>query len=235
MRKLIPFCLSIALLVTGLVLIPAARSNAQTPGLVSSIFSRMDRNKRSLKSLRANISMHKYNSQLRDSDTYQGVVMYIPGSGASGNAFVRLEWTSPQREILAVGNGSYDLYKPRQNLVYRGKTGSIKSSKDNDVLALMSMSTAQLRARFGELEDVREETLWGGVWTQHFKATPKGAAGYKYIEVWVDKDGMPVQTKMVEKNNDSTTVRLTNVEKNPSIPMDQFKLNLDSNVKVVKG
>jgi outer membrane lipoprotein-sorting protein len=234
MRKLLPLCL-IALLVSGFAFLPAAPANAQTAGLVSSIFSRMDKNKRNLKSLKADISMIKYNSQIRDTDTYQGIVLYIPGA-TSGNAFIRLEWTKPMREILAVANGNYDLYKPRQNLVYRGKTnGRVKSSRDNDVLALMSMSAAQLRTKFGELEDLRDETLWGGVWTQHFKATPKGAASYKYIEVWVDKDGMPVQTKMVEKNDDSTTIRLTNVQKNASIPMDQFKLHLDSNVKVVKG
>ena len=235
MKKLIPFCLSVAVLATSSVFISRGRAHAQTAGLVSSIFSRMDRQKRSLKSLRANISMTKYNSQLRDSDSYQGIVLYIPGGGGSSSAFVRLEWTKPLSEILTVANGNYDLYKPRQNLVYRGRTGSIKSSKDSDVLALMNMSAAQLRARFGELEDVREETLWGGVWTQHFKATPKTAAGYKYIEVWVDKEGMPVQTKMVEKNDDSTTMRLTNVQKNASIPMDQFKQNLGSNVKVIKG
>jgi outer membrane lipoprotein-sorting protein len=44
-----------------------------------------------------------------------------------------------------------------------------------------------------------------------------------------------VQTKMVEKNDDSTTVRLMNVEKNQNIPLDQFKLKLDGNVKHVKG
>jgi outer membrane lipoprotein-sorting protein len=234
MKKFVPLCLSIALLLS-VVFLPVSGTKAQTAGLVSSLFSRMEKNKRSLKSLRANINMIKYNSQVRDTDNYQGIVLYIPG-GTSGNAFVRLEWTKPISEILAVANGNYDLYKPRQNLVYRGKTnGRVKSSRDNDVLTLMSMSAAQLRARFGDLEDVHDETLGGGVWTQHFKATPKGAAGYKYIEVWVDKDGMPVQTKMVEKNDDSTTIRLTNVEKNASIPMDQFKLNLGSNVKVVKG
>jgi len=235
MKKLVPLSLSIVLLVSGVVSLPGSGTNAQTPGLVSSILSRMKRNERSLKSLRANISMHKYNSQLRDTDTYQGIVFYIPGSNGSGSAFVRLEWTNPQREILTVAKGNYDLYKPRLNVVYRGKTDSVKGKGNNDVLALMSMSTAQLRAKFGELEDVREETLPGGVWTQHFRATPKGAASYKYIEVWVDKDGMPVQTKMVEKNDDSTTMRLSNVEKNSSIPMDQFKQTLDSRVKVVKG
>jgi outer membrane lipoprotein-sorting protein len=234
MKKLFPFALSIALLAGTVVFLPASGTKAQTAGLVSSIFSRMERNKRSLKSLKANITMLKYNSQIRDTDKYQGLVLYIPGANNS-SAFLRLEWTSPISEILAVANGNYDLYKPRQNLVYRGKTGTIGSKRDNDVLALMSMSPAQLRARFGELEDLRDETLWGGVSTQHFKATPKGGASYKYIEVWVDADGMPVQTKMVEKNDDSTTMRLTNVQRNASIPMDQLKLNLGSNVKVVKG
>ncbi|HKP37339.1 MAG TPA: outer membrane lipoprotein carrier protein LolA [Pyrinomonadaceae bacterium] len=195
----------------------------------------MERNKRSLKSLRANISMTKYNSQLRDTDSYQGMVLYIPGATGNSGSFVRLEWTKPAHEILAIANGDYTLYKPRLNQALKGKTGSVKGKRDNDVLALMNMSAAQLRTRFGDFEDLRDETLWGGVWTQHFKVTPKGPASYKYIEVWVDKDGMPVQTKMVEKNDDSTTMRLSNVERNASIPMDQFKLNLDSSVKIIKG
>ena len=49
------------------------------------------------------------------------------------------------------------------------------------------------------------------------KVTPKTTANYKYIELWIDKEGMPVQTKMVEKNDDSTTVRLTNVARNQTI------------------
>ena len=235
MKKTFPLCLIVALLVGGVAFVPASRANAQTAGLVSSILSRMERNKRNLKSLRADISMTKYNSQLRDSDTYQGIVLYIPGAAGNSSSFVRLEWTRPQHEILAVANGNYALYRPRLGQVIKGRTGAIKSQKDSDVLALMNMSAAQLRSRFGEFEDLRDETLWGGVWTQHFKVLPKGAASYKYIEVWVDKDGMPVQTKMVEKNDDSTTVRLTNVERNASIPMDQFKLDLPSNVRVIKG
>jgi outer membrane lipoprotein-sorting protein len=97
------------------------------------------------------------------------------------------------------------------------------------------MSATQLRTRFGEFQDGREETLWGGVVTTHFKTYPKVAATYKYIEVWIDSEGMPVQTKMVAKNDDATTVRLTNLAKNQTIPLDQFKQNLDATVKRVKG
>lgn len=235
MRKLFPVCLSLALLVSSLAFLPAPSVNGQIPGLVSAAISRMEKNKRSLKSLRANISMEKYNSQLRDSDKYQGVVMYIPGGTGNNSAFMRLEWTRPKHEILVTSNGNYTAYQPRLKQAYQGKTSKIKSERDSDVFALINMSAAQLRTKFGEFQDVREEILWGGVWTQHFKAIPSGPASYKYIEVWVDKDGMPVMTKMVEKNGDATTVHLSDVARNTPIPMDQFKLNLDSSVKIIKG
>lgn len=234
MKKFISPLLSAPLIAAILVLTAAPAVTSQTAGLVSSTLTRMERAKRSLKSMRANISMEKYNAQLHDSDTFSGIVLYIPGA-TNGSAFLRLEWTKPQHETLAVANGNYMLYRPRLGLVYVGKTNSIKSEKDSDVLALMNMSSTQLRTRFGDFEDCREETIWGGVTTTHFKATPKVAASYSYIEVWVDEGGMPVQTKMVEKNGDSTTVRLTNVEKNQALPMDQFTLKLDSSVKRVKG
>jgi outer membrane lipoprotein-sorting protein len=235
MKKIFTLSLTIGLVLTVLSIPSTSTASPQSAGFVSAVLSRMEKNQRSLKSMRANISMVKYNAQLRDEDKYQGLVLYIPGASGSASAFVRLEWTQPQHEILAVANGIYSLYRPRLNTVLEGKTGSLKSQKDSDVLSLMNMSATQLRTRFGEFQEQREETLWGGVWTQHFKVTPKAAASYKYIEVWVDKEGMPVQTKMVEKNDDSTTVRLTNVEKNANIPLDQFKLKLDGNVKHVKG
>jgi outer membrane lipoprotein-sorting protein len=235
MKKIFSLSLLVGFLLTALSIQPGFVARAQGPGFVSSLYSRMEKNQRSLKSLRANISMVKYNAQLRDEDKYQGLVLYIPGAAGSSTAFVKLEWTHPQHEILAVANGLYGLYRPRLGTVIEGKTGSIKSQKDGDVLALMNMSAGQLRTRFGEPQDKREETLWGGVWTQHIKVTPTTAASYKYIELWVDKEGMPVQTKMVEKNDDSTTVRLMNVEKNQTIRLDEFKLKLDGNVKHVKG
>src|SRR5438874_1627619 len=233
MKKIISPTLVVMLL--AVMIAGFASSVSAQAGMVSSVLTRMERAKQSLKTLRANISMSKYNSQLRDTETFSGVVLYIPGAAGSSSAFVRLEWNKPQHEILTVGNGSYSLYRPRLNMVLEGRTGAMKSQQDSDVLALMNMSATQLRTKFGDLQDGREETLWGGVRTTHFTAVPKAAASYKYIEVWIDDSGLPVQTKMVEKNDDSTTVRLSNVEKNQTIPMDQFTLKLDSSVKRVKG
>jgi outer membrane lipoprotein-sorting protein len=221
------------LILTVLCAAPARRTDAQTAGMMSSLISRMQRSSQNLKTLRANINMWKYNSQLREEESYSGVVRYVPVQ--RGDAFVYLEWTKPQHEFLVSANGNYSLYRPRLGIVYEGKTNSMRNRSDSDVLSLLSMSSAQLRARFGEFQDMTKETLGGGVATTHFKATPKGPANYRHIEVWIDEEGMPVQTKMVEKNDDATTIRLTNLEKNQTIPSSDFKLSLPANVKHVKG
>ncbi|HSP61525.1 MAG TPA: hypothetical protein VLQ90_00930, partial [Pyrinomonadaceae bacterium] len=178
MKRLFSFSLVVGLFLATMSIAPASRTSAQSAGLVSSILNRMERQKRNLKTLRADITMEKYNSQLQIKETWSGIVLYIP---AAGNAFVRLEWNSPQHEILTTENGNYILYRPRKGMAYYGKTNSIGSRNDSDVLALMNMSATQLRTRFGEFQDMRDETLWGGVATTHFKVYPKVAASYKYI------------------------------------------------------
>jgi outer membrane lipoprotein-sorting protein len=199
---------------------------------VSSVLARMEKNRQTLKTLRAGISMEKYNSQLRDSDTFQGVVIYVPGSGRQ--ASVRIDWSKPRREVLAVQNGKYSIYRPTLKVMYTG-TSNKQVDKAGGILAMMYMSRQQLEARFQPVKDVREETLWGGVSTIHLTLVPKGNASFKYAEIWIDSSGMPVQTKVVEKNDDSTTMRLTSLEKNIKINSDDFNIKVDSDVKVVKS
>ena len=232
MKKLVPPTL-VALMLAALVAIPLPKANAQA-GLVSSMLTKMERQKQSLRTLSADISMEKYNSQLGDSDKYYGTIRYIPAGGKAAS-LVRLDWNKPQQEILVVANGGYILYRPRLNQAIIGTSGTVRNAKDSDVLALLNMSAAQLRSRFGDFQDTREEVIWGGVHTTHVKAVPKTAASYKYIELWVDDAGLPVQTKMVEKNDDSTTMRLSNVSRNGNLDKGIFDLKLDSNVKRIKG
>jgi outer membrane lipoprotein-sorting protein len=176
--------------------------------------------------------MEKFNSQLGTNDRSTGIVSYLPGAGR--NASVRIEWNSPQHEIIAVQNGKYVLFRPRLRVAYTGS--STKGPRPaNGILDMMYMSRQQLEARFQPLQDVREETLWGGTSTIHLTLIPKGNASYKYAEIWIDAAGMPVQSKIVEKNDDSTTMRLSGLEKNIKLSSDDFQIKLDSDVKVIKS
>lgn len=232
MKKIVPLGLMLAMLVGAITLVSPKPASAQSAGLVSAVLNRMERNRQSLRSLRASLSMEKYNAQLRDSEKYSGVVLYVPGSGR--DASVRIEWQKPQHEILAVANGQYTLFRPRLNMAYKGSSKSNRN-KAGGVLEMMYMTKQQLEARFQPVKDVREETLWGGVSTIHLTLVPKGNASFKYAEIWVDSSGMPVQTKIVEKNDDATTMRLSSLDRNARISSEEFSLKLDSNVKIVKG
>ena len=231
MKRLIPAGLIAAFIVSALVIVFPATSNGQGAGLVSSVLSRLEKNRASLKTLRSSISMVKYNSQLGVEEKYNGVVIYMPTSGKQ--AAVRIDWSSPRREVLAVSNNQYTIYRPKLNIVYKGNARDKREA--GGIMDMLNMSRQQLETRFQPVQDVREETLWGGVSTIHLTLVPKGNAGYKYAEVWIDNSGMPVQTKIVEKNDDSTTVRLTGLEKNQKISSSEFEVKLEPNTKIVKS
>jgi len=232
MKRFIPLGLVAVLTLFAFIAVSPTAANGQSAGLVSSVLNRLEKNRASLKSLRAGLTMEKYNSQLGTNDKSTGVVSYQPGSGR--NASVRIEWTSPQHEIIAVQNGKYTLFRPRLKTAYTGS--STKGPRPaNGILDMMYMSRQQLEARFEPLKDVREETIWGGISTIHLTLIPKGNASYKYAEVWIDASGMPVQSKIVEKNDDSTTMRLSALEKNIKLSSEEFQIKLDSDVKVIKS
>lgn len=233
MKRLISSGLVITFILSALVIVSPTTTNGQGAGLVSSVLSRMEKNRQSLKTLRAGISVVKYNSQLGVEDKYNGVVIYMPSAGRQ--ASVRIDWTSPRREVLAVNNNKYTIFRPALSTAYTGDARKMKDNKAGGLMEMMNMSRGQLESRFHPVKDVREETLWGGVGTIHLTLVPKGDASYKYAEVWIDSAGMPVQTKIVEKNDDSTTMRLTNLEKNQKINHSDFDVKLDSNVKIVKS
>ena len=234
MKKMFAPALAALMLLASLSVAPP-RAQAQGPGLISSILNKMDRNRRSLGSLRAAITMQKYNAQLKDADNYTGEVQYVAAKGRDAN--VRVDWARPVQEILAVSGGQYKLYRPRLKTVYEGsaKSGS-KNAKANNVLGLaLNMSSAQAKSQFN-VEIVGEGELYSGsphVWW--LKLVPRGNQGFQFAEVWVTDDGMPIQTRVTEKNGDATTVRLTNIQRNPNIPMDTFQLPLPEGTKIVKG
>lgn len=228
MKRLVPLGLAFALLLGIAVSFPTTDVKAQA-GFISSVLNRMERNRQSLKSLRASVDMVKYNAQIGDEDKYKGVVLYVPATGR--NAYVRLDWSSPQRETLAVADGQFTLFRPRLQTAYKGKAGTGRG-KGSAAFEFLNMSRQQLASRY-DVQPMGEETLWGGVSTSHVKLVPRGGASFKYAEAWIDSQGMPVQTKVIEKNDDSTTVRLTNMQRNVNIPLEEFFLKLDSKVKII--
>lgn len=232
MKKLSLMALAFALLV-GASFVPPATAAAAPQGaqLVSSLFTKMERNRQSLKSLRANVQIVKVDARFGEEKSW-GSVQYVPGAGRNAN--VRLDFNRPRQEVLAVKDGQYVYYKPKANMAYKGRSNN--APKGGSLLSFVfNTSGAQMRNDFnyeymgdGELEA-------GGAHVTWIKLVPKGGAEFKFAEIWVDDSGMPIQTRITERNGDSTLVRLSGIQKNARIPSNAFDISLPSSVKVVNS
>lgn len=207
----------------------------ETPAqILKEILKRMDSHNKSVTSLQGSIKMNKFNAQLGENDLSEGTLSYLPGRSES-QIYVRIDWAKPVVEHLAVANGQYVLYRPRTKQAIVGKVDSVKGNgKAGGALAFMSMSKAQLSENY-DVDYKGEETVTSGVNTWHLVLTPKKPTSYKSADLWVNSDGMPVQAKIVEKNNDTTTVLISNVKKNGTIKAKIFKISPPKGTAIVQG
>ena len=225
--------LSLTTVALALLLGVFAVTETKAQGVLGEILKRMEVNRNSITTLRSNITMVKYDSVLKVSDEYQGTSMYLPLKGR--DALVRIDWAKPAQETLAVANGKYVIFRPRINQAIIGSAKDAKGSgKANGALSFMNMSKAQLKANY-DIKYLGEEIVSDGTRTAHLQLIPKTAQSYKSAELWVDKDGMPIQAKIIEKNNDTTTVLLSNIKKNADINASAFNVKLPDNVQRIKG
>jgi outer membrane lipoprotein-sorting protein len=210
-------------------------NDANGQGVLGEVLRRMDLNNKSLQSIQANVTMVKHNPQLNVSDTYTGTTSYLPKTKKNG-MYMRLDWAKPTVEQISVIGDDYELYKPSINQVYTGKVGKAKnSSSAGGALAFMSMSKDQLKQNYN-ISFLGEEKIGSGTQVAHILLTPKAAASYKTAELWVDPNGMPLQAKVTEQNNDTTNVLLENIRKNVTLNASIFKLAYDKRkVKVIKA
>jgi len=207
-------------------------SVTETKAQLNEILKRMDDHNKSLSSLRAEVTMVKFNAQLKDSETIVGTTIYRPRPGK--DALVRIDWRKPD-ESLAVIDKQYIIYRPRIPQAIIGTVDQAKgSAKAGGALSFMSMSKAQLKQNY-DIVYLNEGTLSDGTKTIHLELTPKTRQKYKNAEIWVDANGMPVQSKVMEHNGDTTTILLSKLEKNIPIAGENFKIKLPKGLKPVKA
>ncbi len=212
-----------------------AVTEIRAQNIIPEILKRMENNRSLLKTLRADVTMDKYNPQLDARDVTQGTLIYLPGKNER-DMYIRIDWTKPVQEQLAVIKGEYTLYRPRLGQAIIGKVDSAKNSAGaGNALAFMSMSKEQLKTNYTYIY-LGDEVVKSGAKTVHLELTPKKANKYKKAELWVDYDGMPVQAKVVETNNDATTVLLSNLQKNATINAKVFVIDYPKkSTKIIRG
>jgi len=202
--------------------------------VLSEVLKRMDSMNKSLVSLKADVRMEKLNAQLGETDTTSGTTSYLPKTNKRV-MYARIDWTKPVQEQIVIIGDAYKLYRPRLNQVIVGKVDKAAHSNKvpGNALAFMSMSKAQLQENY-TVNYIGQETA-GGSSTWHLELVPKVKTSYKTAELWVDSDGMPIQAKVIEQNSDTSTILLSNVQKNVTISASDFNLVLPKGVKQIQA
>jgi outer membrane lipoprotein-sorting protein len=206
-------------------------ANAQ----IRDVLTRMDDFNKGLQSLKADVTMVKYDVVLKDSDIYAGNTMYLPKSKTQSDRAIKLSWTKPAVEQMLVRGDHYELYRARANQLIRGKVQNVKKGGAGavSVLSFLSMSKVQMKQNY-DIVYLGDEKLSTGDLTFHLQLTPKKVTDHKSVELWVDKDGMPLQVKTTALNNDTTTVLLTNAKVNKTLNGEDFALQYPKDVAIIE-
>jgi len=229
MKNFLRYGLTAAALTLMLGAFGATQTNAQ----INEILKRMDTHYQALKSLQANVAREVYNAQLDETDKMAGNISLRPGKGR--NFALRLDWTQPKAEIMTVVNGQYMAYIPGIKRAYTGNSESkTAQEKGGSALRIMSMSREEIKANY-DVEYLGQETVAGGIPTWHLKLTPKAKSNYKFANIWVDGNGMPLMGKITQLNNDTDSILLSNLRKNVSIPGSVFSYKIPSGTEIVKS
>lgn len=222
-------------LVMGVAFMISIVSVGESRGQLREILKRIDNHNRTLQSLQAGVTMVKYDAVLKVHDTSVGSTSYLPQAGKRVR-YVRVDWTKPAEEQMAVIGDDYEVYRPRLNQVIVGKVQKAQGRQGvGNALGFVNMSKAQLEANY-DTTFIGVEDISGGVRTWHILLTPLSPTKYKTADLWIDADGMPRQARINEHNNDTTTVLLSNIQKNVTINGDIFRLAYDKKkVKIIKA
>jgi outer membrane lipoprotein-sorting protein len=226
--------------VVGLALLLAgadhsASANAQ-PQLLTGILNKMEKAHQDLKSLKAEMVLEKTNTQIGVTDSEVGQLLYKPGTPKSKQK-LRIDYTKPSKDILAVDGDNIVYYQPRINQAFKGQASKVSKGKQGGFAQFITIGlSGSLKSASGKynVSFVKDEMV-EGMMTSVLRLAPKSNDQFTSIDIWVNQqNGFPVRFSGTERNGDLTMVTLKNLQLNTNVPNDAFALNLPNGTKVVK-
>jgi outer membrane lipoprotein-sorting protein len=235
MKKLIPPAIiaGIFLLLAGVYAAASANSQAQ---LLTGILNKMEKAHQDLTSLKAEIVLEKTNTQIGVTDSEYGQLLYKPGAGKSKQK-LRIDYTKPSKDILAVDGDNIIYYQPRINQAFKGLASKLSKGKQGGLAQFINIALdGSLKSASGKynVTFVKDETV-EGMMTSMLRLTPKSNDQFNGIDIWVSQQSwIPVRLSVTERNSDVTVVTFKNPQLNANVPNNAFALDLPGGTKIVK-
>ncbi|MGH9935046.1 MAG: LolA family protein [Blastocatellia bacterium] len=212
------------------------RADANTqPQILTGILNKMEKAHQDLKSLKAEMVLQKTNTQIGVTDSEYGQLIYKPGAAKSKQK-LRIEYTKPSKDIVAVDGDNFVFYQPRINQAFKGLASKISKGKQGGFTQFITIGlNGSLKSASGKynISFVKDEAV-NGVMTSVLRLTPKSNDQFTSVEIWVNQqNSFPVQFRGTERNGDLTMVTLKNLQLNANVPDNAFAVNLPKGTKIV--
>lgn len=233
MRMSVIVLIFAGLLCSGAGAVDLSPAGVAPQQLLTGILNKMDKAHQDLKTLKAEISQQKTNAQIGVSDNEYGSLIYKPSSGR-GKGKLRIDYTRPSRDTIALVGDSVVYYQPRINQVFKSTLAKAAKGKVGGFTQLVGLD-GSIRSLAGNynIEFLRDEAVNGQL-TTLLRLTPKTGGQFTTIDIWVNQQNwIPAQWRLVERNGDFTVVSLKNIQLNGPIPDTAFNVAVPGGVKVV--
>ncbi|MBX7221104.1 MAG: outer membrane lipoprotein carrier protein LolA [Blastocatellia bacterium] len=196
-------------------------------GKLNSILKKIETSNRNLTSLQATITHRRTNGNLNIKDLEQvGTLLYKP----SVQPKIRIDYSRPQKKVLALDGDDALLWEVEQGLVYE-TSQTAKRRRVFDFLMVLQAAVRlreQFKIAFAGNDVVDNQPV------THLTLTPRDAEiKMVRIEVWIEhQTWLPVKQVFYEKNQDYTEVKISNLKVNSDISDNRFKVNYGNAKKI---
>lgn len=212
MKRLFIIIVTLAIIPSMMAQTMRKATAAETKSMVEKINSMAA----SIKTISCSFTQEKEVSMLNDKMTSKGV-MYYTNAGK-----LRWEYTSPYSYIFVINNNKVTMKSGNKK-----STVDMSSSKLFQAIARIMVSSVTGKSLSNSRDFDLTMYCYNKQWCAHL--VPKEAnmkKMFKYIRLYFNTSHtMVYKVEMVEKNGDTTTIRLKNIETNKQISNSKFSVN----------
>lgn len=194
------------------------------------VLARLDRESGAFRQITAKLTKATHTAILNDTTTESGR-MWMRRAGK--NIAIRTEIVDPEARAYSFEGNTGQVYYPKMNTVQVYDVGKSRSLVDQFLLLGFGTSGKELAKNY-TVGATGEDVVKGRKATR-IELVPRSAKVKEQItkvELWIPVDaGYPIQQKFHQPGGDYYLVTYSDVQLNPNLPEDAFRLKLPANVK----
>lgn len=197
-----------------------------TAQTLNDAFARMDKTAQQFRTVEADIKRVDHTAIVNEDATDSGIIRVQREK--QDQLRMLIDFKAPEPKTVSLAGSSASIYNPKTNTAQVYDIGAKKDLVEQFLLLGFGASSGEMKATYN-VSFSGVETI-GGQPTWHLMLMPKGSdvsRQLKSAELWISqKDGLPLQQKVLFSNGDYWLVTYSNLKFNPKLSEESLKLKL---------